>query len=237
MAERRAARACWTPRRPTALVEGSSRQSARRRSASGVGSASAGSSEAGMRWSCASMVSVCRGGVTVEVKALLPCGSPTPRRSVQTGSDPGRRRVPPWMPVNGSACRPTHNPMRWYLPVTPGISTGHSFLFGGLRAGRRHLRARGQHRSLGRLGHGAVPVLRPAAVGDGHRRHRRLRGPQHHPGPGRRHGRQHRDPDRERRARRPRAARQRASGRRCPTCRRPRSACPARAAGTSRTRS
>jgi acyl-CoA thioesterase-2 len=31
--------------------------------------------------------------------------------------------------------RPTHNPMRWYLPVTPGISTGHSFLFGGCALG------------------------------------------------------------------------------------------------------
>lgn len=26
---------------------------------------------------------------------------------------------------------PTHNPMRWYLPVVPGISTGAGFLFGG----------------------------------------------------------------------------------------------------------
>ncbi len=25
----------------------------------------------------------------------------------------------------------THNPHRWYLPVSPGISTGHRFLFGG----------------------------------------------------------------------------------------------------------
>jgi acyl-CoA thioesterase len=30
---------------------------------------------------------------------------------------------------------PTHNPMRWYLPITPGISTGHSFLFGGCGLG------------------------------------------------------------------------------------------------------
>ena len=27
--------------------------------------------------------------------------------------------------------QPTHNPNRWYLPVVPGLSTGHSFLFGG----------------------------------------------------------------------------------------------------------
>src|SRR3954469_23563619 len=26
---------------------------------------------------------------------------------------------------------PTHNPNRWYLPVVPGLSTGHGFLFGG----------------------------------------------------------------------------------------------------------
>lgn len=31
--------------------------------------------------------------------------------------------------------RPTHNPMRWYLPVMPGISTGHGFLFGGCALG------------------------------------------------------------------------------------------------------
>jgi len=26
---------------------------------------------------------------------------------------------------------PTHNPNRWYMPVGPGVSTGHGFLFGG----------------------------------------------------------------------------------------------------------
>jgi len=31
--------------------------------------------------------------------------------------------------------QPTHNPMRWFLPVTSGISTGHSFLFGGCALG------------------------------------------------------------------------------------------------------
>ncbi len=30
---------------------------------------------------------------------------------------------------------PTHNPMRWVLPITPGISTGHQFLFGGCGLG------------------------------------------------------------------------------------------------------
>jgi acyl-CoA thioesterase-2 len=31
--------------------------------------------------------------------------------------------------------RSTHNPMRWVLPVTPGISTGKGFLFGGCALG------------------------------------------------------------------------------------------------------
>ncbi|MCU0267461.1 MAG: thioesterase family protein [Acidimicrobiales bacterium] len=31
--------------------------------------------------------------------------------------------------------QPTHNPMRWYLPVVPGISTGGGFLFGGCALG------------------------------------------------------------------------------------------------------
>jgi acyl-CoA thioesterase II len=31
--------------------------------------------------------------------------------------------------------QPTHNPMRWYLPVTPGICTGHRFMFGGCALG------------------------------------------------------------------------------------------------------
>src|SRR3954469_24410867 len=31
--------------------------------------------------------------------------------------------------------QPTHNPMRWFLPVVPGISTGHGFLFGGCGLG------------------------------------------------------------------------------------------------------
>ena len=30
---------------------------------------------------------------------------------------------------------PTHNPNRWVLPITPGISTGHQFLFGGCGLG------------------------------------------------------------------------------------------------------
>ena len=29
----------------------------------------------------------------------------------------------------------THNPHRWYLPVVPGISTGHGFMFGGCGLG------------------------------------------------------------------------------------------------------
>jgi len=30
---------------------------------------------------------------------------------------------------------PTHNPFRWTLPVTPGISTSGGFLFGGCGLG------------------------------------------------------------------------------------------------------
>ena len=38
--------------------------------------------------------------------------------------------APAWLGL-----QPTHNPMRWILPVTPGISTGHQFLFGGCGLG------------------------------------------------------------------------------------------------------
>ena len=38
--------------------------------------------------------------------------------------------APAWLGLE-----PTHNPMRWILPVTPGISTGHQFLFGGCGLG------------------------------------------------------------------------------------------------------
>jgi acyl-CoA thioesterase II len=31
--------------------------------------------------------------------------------------------------------QPTHNPVRWVLPITPGICTGHRFLFGGCGLG------------------------------------------------------------------------------------------------------
>src|SRR5688500_6848562 len=38
--------------------------------------------------------------------------------------------APAWLGVE-----PTHNPLRWVLPITPGISTGHQFLFGGCGLG------------------------------------------------------------------------------------------------------
>ena len=38
--------------------------------------------------------------------------------------------APAWLGLE-----PTHNPMRWVLPITPGISTGHQFLFGGCGLG------------------------------------------------------------------------------------------------------
>jgi len=48
--------------------------------------------------------------------------------ALQVGSAPVD--APQWLGL-----QPTHNPMRWILPVTPGISTGHSFLFGGCGLG------------------------------------------------------------------------------------------------------
>ena len=38
--------------------------------------------------------------------------------------------APAWLGLE-----PTHNRMRWILPVTSGISTGHQFLFGGCGLG------------------------------------------------------------------------------------------------------
>jgi acyl-CoA thioesterase len=38
--------------------------------------------------------------------------------------------APDWLGL-----RPTHNPLRWHLPVVPGISTGAGFLFGGCGLG------------------------------------------------------------------------------------------------------
>lgn len=38
--------------------------------------------------------------------------------------------APAWLGLEA-----THNPMRWMLPITPGISTGHQFLFGGCGLG------------------------------------------------------------------------------------------------------
>ena len=96
--------------------------------------------------------------------------------------------------------QPTHNPMRWYLPVTPGICTGHRFLFGGCALGAAISALEG---STGR------PIVwataqylyyaRPPSVLDiditiaSH-------GKQHDPGPGGRPRRRHRDPHGQRRA-------------------------------------
>ena len=49
--------------------------------------------------------------------------------------DPGRFTIvsvdaPQWLGL-----QPTHNPMRWYLPVTPGICSGLGTLFGGCGLG------------------------------------------------------------------------------------------------------
>lgn len=48
--------------------------------------------------------------------------------SCRVGSAP--MEAPAWLGLE-----PTHNPLRWVLPVTPGISTGHQFLFGGCGLG------------------------------------------------------------------------------------------------------
>src|SRR6266508_4438703 len=39
-------------------------------------------------------------------------------------------RAPDWLGLRG-----THNPMRWVLPITPGICAGPGFLFGGCALG------------------------------------------------------------------------------------------------------
>ena len=67
---------------------------------------------------------------------------------------------------------PTHNPIRWVLPVTPGISTG-ALPVRRLRLGAAIEALEGTTGPAGRVGHRAVPVLRPAAVDARHRRHRR----------------------------------------------------------------
>ena len=56
----------------------------------------------------------------------MPGGDETPVTPV--GSAP--MDAPAWLGLE-----PTHNPMRWMLPITPGISTGHQFLFGGCGLG------------------------------------------------------------------------------------------------------
>ena len=128
------------------------------------------------------MVSVCRGGVTVEVKRRWPVDEgavasvtyPRPRWSDRrTPRSTRRPRVPPWTHVSGWGCSDAQ-PDRWYLPVVPGISTGW-LPVRWVRPGRGDRGARGHDRPARRLGHRAVPLLRPAAVGARHRRHRRRR--------------------------------------------------------------
>ena len=121
-----------------------------------------------------------------------------------------------WMPARSSACSPRHNPYRWHLPVTPGISTRLGFLFGGSGLGAAIEAMEG---TTGRrcVGDGAVPRPTPgrATVMDidvtvaveGHQiTQARAVG----------HVGERRDPHRQRRARRAPARSGKASGREMP---------------------
>ena len=86
--------------------------------------------------------------------------------------------------------QPTHNPFRWHLSVTPGLTTGGGFLFGGCGSGRRHLGPRGDERAALRVGDGAVPLVRPPWRGHRRRRDVAAEGHQISQAPGRRSRRQ-----------------------------------------------
>ena len=59
---------------------------------------------------------------------------------------------------------PTHNPNRWVLPVVDGLSTGGGFLFGGCGLGAAIEALEGTTRPARRVGHRAVPLLRPGRL-------------------------------------------------------------------------
>ena len=82
--------------------------------------------------------------------------------------------------------QPSHNPYRWWLPVGPGLVTGAASCSAGAASARPSRRWRAPAGAPVRVGHRAVPVVRQARRGDGHRRHDRRRGAPDHPGPGRR---------------------------------------------------
>ena len=71
--------------------------------------------------------------------------------------------------------QPTEDPNRWRLPVTLEMLSGMGALFGGVRPGRGGRGHGAHHRPAPRVGHRAVPVVRPAAVGPRHRGRRRGR--------------------------------------------------------------
>ena len=109
-----------------------------------------------------------------------------------------------WTPAPSSACSRRHNPYRWHLPVTPGISTGSGFLFGGSGLGaaieamegtteRPVVWATAQYLSYARPG--TVMDIDVTVAVEGH---------QITQAPRRRARRRHRDPDGQRRARRAR---------------------------------
>ena len=133
--------------------------------------------------------------------------------------------APAWLGLE-----PTHNPMRWMLPITPGISTGHQFLFGGCGLGAAIAALEG---SSGRpvvwataqyLSYANPPSIMDIdvtiAVAGKQVTQARAVGPRGRP----------RDPHGQRRPRRATARGGRPVGARCPRSRRPtsaRSGCPA----------
>lgn len=75
-----------------------------------------------IRTSCFVMCPVCGRGVTTKQRA----------------GRPGHRRPLTSSPMDATeflGLTPTHNPMRWYLPITEGIATRERFLFGGCGLG------------------------------------------------------------------------------------------------------
>ena len=68
-----------------------------------------------------------------------PAGRVHPNEVMRPGSVVGRRGAPIACAAMDAAeflgLEPTHNPSRWYLPVTEGIITGGNFLFGGCGLG------------------------------------------------------------------------------------------------------
>ena len=125
----------------------------------------------------------------------------------------------------------TEDPCIWQMPVVPALCSGRGTLFGGCRPRRRHRGARAHDRPAAGVGDGPVPLVRPSAVGRGHRHHRDRAGPPHRPRRGRSPGSTARrsSPSTPRSAHRD-VRRVGVSGRCAPRCRRPTTARPRAAA-------